>query len=128
VKLVGETGRSLKRIADQVVEINGVVADIAVGAQEQATSLQHISAAVEQMNLATQESAAMVEESAAVGHSLSDESVKLAQLVGQFRIGRSQSEDRLRAELMKAAPHAFRAPSAGVQAVRAAAAGGDGQH
>ena len=79
----------------------------------------------------------MVEESAAVGHALSDESVKLARLVGQFRIGRAASEDALRAELRKAAPHAFRAPqagaaakqrpSAGAEAARVAAAGGGRQ-
>jgi methyl-accepting chemotaxis protein len=112
VKLVAETGRSLKRIAEQVVSINGVVANIAVGAREQATALQQISAAVEDMSRATQESAAMVEETAAVGRSLLDESAKLSQIVGQFRIDWSTSEDALRAELMKAAPHAFRKPDA----------------
>jgi methyl-accepting chemotaxis protein len=52
----------------------------------------------------------MVEESTAAGHSLSEESLKLSQLVGQFQVGRPASEEALRRELMEAAPHAFRAP------------------
>jgi len=108
VKLVGETGRSLERIMTQVTEINAVVGDIAAGAQEQSTALQETNAAIEQMNLVTQQNAAMVEQSTAAGHSLSQESAKLAQLVGRFQVGRPAGEESLRQELMTAAPHAFR--------------------
>ncbi len=92
VKLVAETGRSLERIMEQVTEINVVVSHIAAGAQEQSTALQEINTAIDQMNLVVQQNAAMVEESTAAGHSLSDESSRLAQLVGQFRVQRSASE------------------------------------
>jgi methyl-accepting chemotaxis protein len=108
VKLVAETGRSLERIMTQVTEINAVVGDIAAGAQEQSTALQETNTAIEQMNLVTQQNAAMVEQSTAAGHSLSEEASKLAQLVGQFQVGRPASEEALRRELMQAAPHAFR--------------------
>ena len=110
VKLVGETGRSLERIMAQVTEINAVVGDIAAGAQEQSTALQETNTAIEQMNLVTQQNAAMVEQSTAAGHSLSEESSKLAQLVGQFQVGRPASDEALRRELTAAAPHAFRGP------------------
>jgi methyl-accepting chemotaxis protein len=108
VKLVAETGRSLERIMAQVTDINAVVGDIATGAQEQSTALQETNAAIEQMNLVTQQNAAMVEQSTAAGHSLSAESSKLAELVGQFQVGRPASDEALRRELMAAAPHAFR--------------------
>ena len=111
VKLVAETGRSLERITTQVAEINAVVADIAVGAHEQSTALQEINGAIEQMNLVTQQNAAMVEESTAAGHSLSEETSKLSQLISQFRVGRAAAGATLRAELAKAAPHAFRTPA-----------------
>ena len=62
VKLVAETGRSLERILEQVTEINVVVSHIAAGAQEQSTALQEINTAIDQMNLVTQQNAAMVEE------------------------------------------------------------------
>jgi len=108
VKLVAETGRSLERIMAQVTDINAVVGDIAAGAHEQSTALQEINGAIEQMNLVTQQNAAMVEESTAAGHSLSQESSKLSQLMSQFQVGRSASEASLLRELKEAAPHAFR--------------------
>ena len=86
VELVAETGRALERIMEQVTEINVVVGEIAAGAQEQSTALQQINSAIDEMNQVTQQNAAMVEESTAAGHSLSDESSRLAQLVGQFRV------------------------------------------
>jgi len=118
VKLVAETGRSLERIMAQVTDINAVVGDIAAGAHEQSTALQEINGAIEQMNLVTQQNAAMVEQSTAAGHSLSQESSKMAELVGQFQLGRPASEETLRRELKEAAPHAFRQPD---NAPRAAA-------
>jgi len=111
VKLVAETGKSLERIMAQVTEINAVVSDIAAGAQEQATALQEINTAIEQMNLVTQQNAAMVEESTAAGHSLSEESARLSQLIGQFRLGASSGDEAMRRELQKTAPHAFKTPA-----------------
>ncbi len=111
VELVAETGRSLARIATQVAEINAAVSDIAGGAQEQSTALEEINVAIDQMNLVTQQNAAMVEQSTAAGHSLSEETSKLSQLMGQFHVGRAAAGAALRAELAKAAPHAFRAPA-----------------
>ena len=57
--------------------------------------MQEINTAIDQMNLVVQQNAAMVEESTAAGHSLSDESSRLAQLVGQFRVRPSANERSL---------------------------------
>ena len=108
VKLVAETGRSLERILSQVGQINAAVSDIAAGAHEQATALQQVNVAIDQMNAFTQQNAAMVEESTAAGRSLSDETTNLSRLIGQFRVGRPVEDERMRHELKKAAPHAFR--------------------
>ena len=84
------------------------------------------------MNLVTQQNAAMVEESTAAGHSLSEETSKLSHLMGQFRVGRAAAGSTLRAELAKAAPHAFRmsakatSPAAAARANVAVAAAGGG--
>jgi len=105
---VAETGQSLERIAKQVAEINAAVSDIAVGAYEQSTALEQINQAIGQMNLVTQQNAAMVEESTAAGHSLSEETGKLAELVGHFRVAGASPEEAPPAEPARAAPHAFR--------------------
>jgi methyl-accepting chemotaxis protein len=110
VSLVAETGKSLERIKGQVTEINRVVTDIAAGAQEQATGLQQVNIAINQMDQVTQQNASMVEESTAANHSLSQETDQLSNLIGQFRLGAAEDGDALRSQLQKAAPHVFRAP------------------
>ncbi len=87
VKLVGETGKALGRIAEQVARLNSLVSDIAASAQEQATGLNQVNTAVNQMDQVTQQNAAMVEQSTAASHSMAAEAEELARLVGQFLIG-----------------------------------------
>jgi methyl-accepting chemotaxis protein len=87
VKLVGETGKSLLRIGEQVGHLNQLVAEIAASAREQAAGLAEVNIAVNQMDQATQQNAAMVEQSTAASHSLAGEAQALANLVGQFRTG-----------------------------------------
>jgi len=123
VKLVADTGKALEAIIGQVSEINKVVADIASGAQQQATGLQQINSAISQMDQSTQQNATMVEESTAASHSLSQEANELTKLMDQFRVG-EPVEDRLRRDLKAAAPHAFAksAPSKPASAPRPVAA------
>jgi methyl-accepting chemotaxis protein len=87
VKLVGETGKALGRIVEQVAKLNGLISDIAASAQEQATGLNQVNTAVNQIDQTTQQNAAMVEQLTAASHSLAEEADELARLVGQFRIG-----------------------------------------
>jgi methyl-accepting chemotaxis protein len=85
--LVAQTGQALERIVGQVAHINRVVAEIAASAQEQATGLNQINVAVNQMDQATQQNAAMVEESTAASHALAREAETLAGLMAQFKVG-----------------------------------------
>ncbi|GAB0116149.1 methyl-accepting chemotaxis protein [Acidisoma sp. 7E03] len=87
VRLVGETGRALDRIAEQVTRLNGLISDIASSAQEQSTGLAEVNGAMNQMDQVTQQNAAMVEEATAASHSLAKEAETLSHLVAQFRIG-----------------------------------------
>jgi methyl-accepting chemotaxis protein len=87
VTLVAETGKALDRIVAQVVEITGVVSEIAASAQEQASGLHEVNAAVNQMDQVTQQNAAMVEEATAASHAQSQETETLADLIAQFEVG-----------------------------------------
>ena len=87
VKLVGETGTSLRNIMTKVSQINEAVAAIAAGAQEQATGLQQVSAAISAMDKVTQQNAAMAEQATAASTSLSQEGEQLTKLIGQFHVG-----------------------------------------
>jgi methyl-accepting chemotaxis protein len=113
VKLVGETGKSLERIMTQVADINGVMRDIAAGADEQSTALTEVNTAINHMDEMTQKNAAMVEETTAASHALSQEAERLSGLIGRFQTGPSAAKERaLRDELLKVTPHVFAGRSA----------------
>ncbi len=112
VKLVGETGKALARIVEQVAQLSNLVTDIAASAQEQATGLHEVNTAVNQMDQVTQQNAAMVEQSTAASHSLSDEAQELARLVGQFRLGLAAMQPATDAAPRKALPLAAKGSGA----------------
>jgi methyl-accepting chemotaxis protein len=87
VRLVGETGKTVGLIVEQVIRLNGLMTEIAASAQEQSIGLQEVNSAVNQMDQVTQQNAAMVEQATAASHSLGQEAEGLARLVGQFRLG-----------------------------------------
>lgn len=86
VDLVGETGQALQRISSGVGQIDALIAQIAGAAKDQAGRLGEINAAASQMDVATQQNAAMVEEMTSVSHNLAQEAEELAGLVGRFRV------------------------------------------
>ncbi len=87
VKFVGKSGEALKRIVDQVVQINVLVTEMSHAAQQQSTGIQEVNTAVSQMDQVTQQNAAMVEESTAASRNLASETGDLVQLVSFFRVG-----------------------------------------
>jgi methyl-accepting chemotaxis protein len=63
------------------------------------------------MDQATQQNAAMVEQTTAATRSLSQETEQLSGLIGQFQVGRARGDGAMRRQLRKAAPHAFATPA-----------------
>ena len=86
VGLVKEAGMSLDRIVSQVSDITISVTEMATAAQEQATGLHEVNAAVNHMDRVTQQNAAMVEESSAASHVLDQKTAELVQLTNRFKV------------------------------------------
>jgi len=86
VHLVAETGTSLRSIIQRIAEINDIVGEIAESAEHQASGLQEVNVAVEQMDMVTQQNAAMVEETTAATRTLTQQSSELAEIVARFTI------------------------------------------
>ncbi|MFB9913857.1 methyl-accepting chemotaxis protein [Rhizobium paknamense] len=87
VKLVSDTGEGLTTIEQLVQTINAHMDAIATAAQEQSSGLAEVNTAVNHMDQATQQNAAMVEEMNAAGAGLAQESHKLSDLLAQFQLG-----------------------------------------
>ena len=87
VGLVGEAGAALSRIATQIGEIDRVVSEIALGAREQSQTLGEVNAAIGSIDMATQQNAALAEQSTAASHQLSATAEQLMQLMRRFKTG-----------------------------------------
>ncbi|MDY8108807.1 methyl-accepting chemotaxis protein [Fulvimarina sp. 2208YS6-2-32] len=88
VELVSSSGKSLDEIVAGVSAMADVIATIASSAQEQATSLREVSGAADQMDKITQQNAAMVEQTSAAAHALSNETDQLSVTIGRFGVSR----------------------------------------
>jgi len=89
VSLVSETGAALQRIVSSISEVDGLVADIATSAEQQASGLQQVNTAVTEMDGVTQQNAAMVEEATAASRSLAAEADQLSRQIGRFKLGKT---------------------------------------
>jgi methyl-accepting chemotaxis protein len=92
VALVKATGEALTTISEQVIEIDTHIQSIARASSEQSQGLTEVNKAVNEMDQVTQQNAAMVEETNAVTHRLSEDANILAGLVGQFQTEKSINE------------------------------------
>jgi methyl-accepting chemotaxis protein len=87
VKLVAQTGAVLERIVEQVNEINRTMAEMAASSREQAKGLDQVNSAVNQMDQATQQNAAMVGQSTAATQALAEEAEELSRAIDRFKVG-----------------------------------------
>lgn len=85
VERVGQTGVLLEQISGSVQSANDMLDEVTRAAIDQAASLEQITAAVREMDVMTQQNAAMVEESTAAARALATEATALSSLVDGFR-------------------------------------------
>jgi methyl-accepting chemotaxis protein len=119
VRLVADTGKALGRIVEQVSKLNDLITEIAASARDQATNLDQVNNAVNQMDQVTQQTAAMVEQTTAASHSLAHEADALSRLAGQFKTDREIPPQAARpaARSTPAPSRALPKPTAGKAAV-----------
>ena len=86
VKLVGTSGESLMTIVSGIAAIDEAIARIASVSQDQATEIGRINERISRLDAATQQNAAMVEESTAAARHLSSEAESLARTVAHFKV------------------------------------------
>jgi methyl-accepting chemotaxis protein len=102
VTLVQKTGEALDEIESRVLSINEHIHSIATAAKEQSTGLQEVNTAINQMDQVTQRNAAMVEETSASTHKLTEEAGNLMRLVSQFKVGENSPVAQSRPALARA--------------------------
>jgi methyl-accepting chemotaxis protein len=86
VELVNRAGGSLNEIVESIKKVAQIVADIAVASNEQATGIDQINTALNQMDEVTQQNSALVEENAATAKTLEQQSGAMTSSVGAFKL------------------------------------------
>ncbi|MFO1217085.1 MAG: methyl-accepting chemotaxis protein [Burkholderiaceae bacterium] len=85
-QLAQGAGTAMTDIVDGVQRVTQMIAGISAAAAEQRTGLELVNGSVAQLDQATQQNAALVEQAAAAADSLKDQSRELARLVAGFRL------------------------------------------
>ncbi len=94
---VNATGTSMTEIVAQAKKVSELVGGISSATSEQALGIGQVGEAVAQLDRATQQNAALVEQSAAAAESLKQQAARLTEIVGVFTVtavGRRGAVDR----------------------------------
>ncbi|WP_075259818.1 methyl-accepting chemotaxis protein [Herbaspirillum camelliae] len=86
-RLVGQAGATMQEVVASVKRVTDVVAEITAASGEQSDGIEQINQAIVQMDEVTQQNAALVEQAAAAAQSLQEQSGRLSETVGIFRLG-----------------------------------------
>lgn len=85
-KLVENAGETMKEIVSSVQRVTDIMGEISAASVEQSSGIDQVNGAVTQMDEATQQNAALVEEAAAAAESLVEQAVSLMDTVNNFRL------------------------------------------
>jgi methyl-accepting chemotaxis protein len=121
--LAGKAGETMKGIVAGIDRVSGIMNDIVASSREQASGIAQVNHAITQMDGATQQNAALVEESAAATLAMREQSHKLKELVAVFQVDVAASRAPAAAAARPALPaRKPAAPAAAAKPVTARAA------
>jgi methyl-accepting chemotaxis protein len=86
VDLVNKAGAALTEIVDSIKKVADIVSGIATASIEQATGIEQVNRALNQMDQVTQQNSALVEENAATAKTLEHQAKAMDERVAFFRI------------------------------------------
>ncbi|WP_279613553.1 methyl-accepting chemotaxis protein [Paraburkholderia tropica] len=85
-RLVEEAGTTIADIIRDVSRVNEILGEIASASEEQSTGIGQVNVAVSQMDHATQQNAALVEQASAAAQAMAQQASGLDEVVGVFRV------------------------------------------
>ncbi len=90
-RIAEQTAVALDRIVGDIAKVTGLVGDIAIASNEQATGIAQINQGVMQVSQVVQTNSATSEESAAASEELSSQAQLLKEQVGRFKLKRQNA-------------------------------------
>jgi len=86
--LVESTGQTIDKVVVAIKELATMMSDVASTSEQQRLGIEEVNKAVVQMDEATQQNAALVEQSASALHAVADQSRDLVDAVARFHLSR----------------------------------------
>ncbi|MEF7613320.1 methyl-accepting chemotaxis protein [Aquincola sp. MAHUQ-54] len=86
-RLVADAGKTMQEIVSSVQRVSDIIGEVTAAASEQSEGIGQVNTAVTQLDHATQQNAALVEQSAAAAESLQQQARHLIDAVAAFRTG-----------------------------------------
>jgi methyl-accepting chemotaxis protein len=84
---VDVAGTTMNEVVSSIGRVSAIVAEISAASRQQSAGVQQVGSAITDMDRATQQNAALVEESAAAAESLRQQADELVGVVAAFRLG-----------------------------------------
>ena len=100
-RLVAEAATTIDDAAAGVGEVSREIGDIARSSSEQASGIEGISKAIQQLEGVTQQNAALVEETGRAARAFEEQAARLGEAVGLFKLDRSEARDAATALVRK---------------------------
>jgi methyl-accepting chemotaxis protein len=85
--LVGEAGHTMEEIVASVKRVTDIMGEITAASQEQTSGIEQINQAVSQMDQATQQNAALVEEASAASQAIVEQAQALNGMIARYDVG-----------------------------------------
>jgi methyl-accepting chemotaxis protein len=103
--MVEETAATMTDVVSSVQQVNDVIGEIAAASSEQSAGVEDINKAIVQMDSVTQQNAGLVEQAAASALAFEEEAARLSDVVGAFKIDRTEERDQAVEMVKRAIEH-----------------------
>ena len=103
--LVDRAGNTMTEVVSSIRRVTDIMGEISAASNEQAAGVAQVGEAVTQMDQATQQNAALVEEMAAAASSLKSQANELVQVVAAFKLDEGMSSARPLQSPMRSSAH-----------------------
>jgi methyl-accepting chemotaxis protein len=110
--LVDQAGKTMQEVVSAIRRVTDIMGEISAASNEQSLGVSQVGEAVTQMDQATQQNAALVEEMAAAASSLKSQSQDLVQVVAVFKLGTGNVTQLLRLSTAAVRAHPPKAAAA----------------
>ncbi len=89
-QLVDQAGATMEEIVSSVKRVTSIIGEISLASKEQSDGIDHVNHAIGEMDSATQQNAALVQQATSSANALEEQAKNLVQLVSIFKLHENQ--------------------------------------